>query len=294
MSGRDAGNAGRAEGRAERRIALAFGSSTVAALGLTVVYVRGGHAQAEGVLLGLALGGIGYGLIEWGRRLMPGGGESAEYGPTASPPSETAGLGEALDRSQDILGGRRMLIRMLAAAAGALGLAAILPVRSLGPRPGRSLFETAWRRGLRLVTEEGRPVRVGDLEVGSVVTVFPENHLDDEGAQTLLIRVPPEVLRPLPDRDGWAPQGHVAYSKICTHAGCPVGLYRAATQELSCPCHQSTFDVLAGAAPVFGPATRPLPQLPLAVDEEGFLVALGDFSDPVGPGFWNRDRPPSR
>ena len=81
----------------------------------------------------------------------------------------------------------------------------------------------------------------------------------------------------------------IAYSKICTHVGCPVGLYQADTHELLCPCHQSTFDVLDGARPRFGPATRSLPQLPLAVDGDGFLTAQSDFTEPVGPGFWNRD-----
>jgi ubiquinol-cytochrome c reductase iron-sulfur subunit len=100
-----------------------------------------------------------------------------------------------------------------------------------------------------------------------VTTVFPEGH--EEG------------------RSDWAPEGCLAYSKICTHAGCPVGLYRAEAGELLCPCHQSTFDVYTGAVPVFGPAARPLPQLPLDVNEEGYLVAQGDFSAPVGPSFWN-------
>jgi ubiquinol-cytochrome c reductase iron-sulfur subunit len=104
----------------------------------------------------------------------------------------------------------------------------------------------------------------------------------------VLVRVEASRLRPRPGRETWAPEGNVAYSKICTHVGCPVGLYQAPTHELVCPCHQSTFDVLDGARPKFGPATRSLPQLPLAVDQEGFLVAQGDFDEPVGPGYWSR------
>jgi ubiquinol-cytochrome c reductase iron-sulfur subunit len=105
-------------------------------------------------------------------------------------------------------------------------------------------------------------------------------------SQALLIRVDPALLRLPAGRSGWAPRGYIAFSKFCTHAGCPVGLYRASTHKLLCPCHQSTFDVLEGARPVFGPTTRALPQLPLDVDAEGYLRAKGDFSAPVGPGFW--------
>jgi ubiquinol-cytochrome c reductase iron-sulfur subunit len=117
--------------------------------------------------------------------------------------------------------------------------------------------------------------------------VLPEGEVGHADSQTLIIRVRPEDLQLAADRRDWAPDGVVAYSKICTHAGCPVGLYRAQAHELLCPCHQSTFDVLRGAVPVFGPAARPLPQLPLEVDDEGYLVARGDFPEPVGPSFWN-------
>ena len=107
-------------------------------------------------------------------------------------------------------------------------------------------------------------------------------------SQVVVVRVEEGQLRPRPGRENWSPQGYVAYSKICPHVGCPVGVYQEATHELLCPCHQSTFDVLDGARPRFGPATRSLPQLPLAVDPEGFLVAQSDFHEPVGPAFWNR------
>lgn len=278
-------------GSAERRIAAAFGLSALAALGLTAVYVSGGQPQLEGVLLAISLGGIGAGLVEWARHLMPPGPESGDYGPMPSAEVERAGLDAALERGEEILGRRKLLVRMLGLAASALGLAALLPIRSLGPSPGRVLLVTAWRRGLRLVTEDGRTVRAGDLVVGGVLTVFPEGHTDAADSQALLIRVGPNRNLDRPGRVGWTPQGHVAFSKICTHAGCPVGLYRAATNELYCPCHQSTFDVVDAARPIFGPATRPLPQLPLSIDREGFLVARGDFSGPVGPAFWKMGRP---
>ena len=146
------------------------------------------------------------------------------------------------------------------------------------------------RHHVEVTVDDGVPVRASDLEVGSVLTVFPEGAPRAEDSATLLIRVAEGELRLPPERLAWAPGGLVAYSKICTHVGCPVGLYQRATQQLLCPCHQSTFDVLEGARPVFGPATRSLPQLPLRVDDEGFVVADGDFPEPIGPGFWNRDR----
>jgi ubiquinol-cytochrome c reductase iron-sulfur subunit len=131
------------------------------------------------------------------------------------------------------------------------------------------------------------PVHAGDIPVDSLVTVFPEDAVGSADSQTLLIRVPPELLRLDPSRAGWAPDGYVAYSKICTHAGCPVGLYRATERKLICPCHQSTFDVLTGATPVFGPAARALPQLPIRLQPDGTFVATDDFAEPVGPSFWN-------
>src|SRR5690606_34527166 len=91
-------------------------------------------------------------------------------------------------------------------------------------------------------------------------------------------------------REGWTPEHYIAYSKVCTHVGCPVGLYEADLGTLLCPCHQSTFDVYDAAKPVFGPAAKPLPQLPLEIDDDGVIVATGPFSDPVGPGFWNQDK----
>ncbi|HEX2550526.1 MAG TPA: Rieske (2Fe-2S) protein, partial [Nocardioidaceae bacterium] len=175
---------------------------------------------------------------------------------------------------------------LLAAFAG-LGAALAIPALSLGPAPGQEQFQTAWRRGLRLVRLDGTPVRADDLSVDSLLTVFPEGATGSADSQTLLIRVPAELLRLDPERAAWAPNGYVAYSKLCTHAGCPVGLFRATERRLICPCHQSTFDVLTGATPVFGPAGRPLPQLPIRLQPDGTFIADGDFPEAVGPSFWN-------
>ncbi len=141
------------------------------------------------------------------------------------------------------------------------------------------------------MTEDGNPVKPSDLSVDGVITVWPEGYVDAPDAPTLLIHYRDDQdFRPVPGRGDWTVDDIVAYSKLCTHVGCPVGLYQADSGLLLCPCHQSTFAVLDGARPIFGPAARPLPQLPLGVNDQGELIARGDFSGPVGPGFWDRDR----
>ena len=273
---------------AERRIAVLLIMSTLAALGLAGVYIGGGQPQAEGALLGVALTGIGVALILWARGLSTEGEVTAERGPLGGEDDDAE---EVEDRVEEVTEepGRRSVLKLFWAAGGALALSAVFPIRSLGPAPGRSLLTTAWRPGVRLVNEEGRPVRLDSLDVGGTLTAFPEGAQHAADAQVVLVRVEDGAIKPRPGREDWAPQGYIAYSKICPHVGCPVGLYQSDTHELLCPCHQSTFDVLDGARPRFGPATRSLPQLPLAVDREGFLSAQADFNEPVGPGFWNRD-----
>lgn len=272
-----------------RTIAFAFTISAVASIGLMVTYILGGQVQVEGALIGVALGGIAIGLIVWGKDLMPAGHFVQEREPHPSPEDERAALADDFSTSSEGIERRRFLGRMLGLAAGSLGIAALFPIRSLGQAPKDDLFHTAWEEGMPLVTRDGAPVRADALEVGGILTVYPQVDPGSADGQAVLIRAEPDDLD-LGDRTSWAPDGYVAYSKICTHAGCPVGLYEPETRELFCPCHQSIFDVARRADPIGGPAARPLPQLPLAVDAGGYLVAMGDFSDPVGPGFWNRDR----
>lgn len=274
----------------ERVVALAFSGSVLASVGLGIVYFAGGNAQLEGALLGVALGGLGIGVVVWATKLMHEDEAIEERAQLASPGKTVEATEGDLD-ARDVTR-RSLLVRLLAAAGGSLGAALAIPALSLGPRPGQDLFKTQWTRGTRLVTVEGDPVRPGDIQAGSVQTVFPEGHIGAADAQTLLVKVDPELLELPEGREGWAPEGVVGYSKICTHAGCPVGLYRAESHELLCPCHQSTFLVLQGAEPTFGPADRPLPQLPMDVDDAGYLIATGDFSAPVGPGFWNLQQDP--
>jgi ubiquinol-cytochrome c reductase iron-sulfur subunit len=261
-------------------------ASIGASAALAVVYVVGGQPQLEGTLLAVSLGGIGGALILWGKRILEGPNDVEPREPP-SPSAEVEAAEEAMQEGAERIARRRFLIRLLGAAGGALGVALVFPIRSLGPSPGRTLLETSWTRGARLVTGDGSPLLPGDLESGSIVTVFPEGHVGSADSQAVLVRVDPSLLA-LPDgRDAWAPEGNLCYSKVCTHAGCPVGLFVQTEHALRCPCHQSTFDVLTGAQPISGPAVRPLPQLPLEVDGEGYLVAGGGFSGPVGPSFWN-------
>ena len=271
--------------RAAGGVARWFAASTAASIGLAVAYALDANAQVQGVLAAVALAALAAGFVRWSERLMPPGPYVEERHPLAAPPDEDRAADRAL--AGEGLPRRRFLGRMLGAALAALGVALLFPIRSLGPSPGRSLLRTAWRRGMRLVTPEGQPVAAETLQLGGVLTVFPEGRTDAADSQAILVRVDPAAITPVAGREAWAPDGNVAYSKICTHAGCPVGLYEDRTGQLFCPCHQSVFDALEGARPLTGPATRALPQLPLEVDDEGYLRSGGDFSEPVGPATWD-------
>jgi ubiquinol-cytochrome c reductase iron-sulfur subunit len=256
------------------------------------VYWEGGQPQAEGVLLAVALGGIGLGIVLWAKHFMPADEVAEEREPMPSSEAEVAAFAADFQAGESSLRSRRVLVATAGGACAVLGVALLFPVRSLGPRPGRGLKQTAYKAGgVRLVREDGSPVRPGDIEPGGFATAFPDGHTDAADSPTVLIRLRPgQDFRPRPGREDWVVDDLVAYSKICTHVGCPVGLYESALGLLLCPCHQSTFDVMEGARPVFGPAARALPQLPLGVDGEGYVVARGDFSGPTGPGFWDRGR----
>ena len=278
--------------RAETLAAVSFGLATLAAVALSVVFWRGGQPQAEGILLAVVSGGLGVGIVLWVRLATPQDHVTEERHLVGSTEEQVEALASDFEAGGAAFGRRRLLVGLLASAGAAFGAALVFPLRSLGPRPGKGFKRTAYADGrLRLVTAEGEPVRVDDLPLDGVVTVWPEGHTHDGDAPTLLIRTrPAQDFRARPGRRDWTIDGVVAYSKLCTHVGCPVGLYQAEVGLLLCPCHQSTFDVLDGARPIFGPAARSLPQLPLGRNEQGELIALGDFSGPVGPGFWDRDR----
>jgi quinol---cytochrome c reductase iron-sulfur subunit len=265
-------------------IAWSLSLSTMASIGLTVVYARGGQPQLEGVLLFVSLGGLAVALIVWAHRFLPLGPYEQEREPMQPPAREERAFLQTLERGGAVIGRRRFLTRLLGVTAAALGAAAVFPIRSFGPRPGRAYLRTAWRRGARVVTRDGNPVAPGDLEPGGTLVVFPED-APAADSQVVLVRLTPGELQ-TPTRLDWAPDDIVGYSRLCTHAGCPVGLYEQESNQLFCPCHQSVFDVTRAARPVSGPATRPLPQLPMEIGDDGFLVARSDFEDVVGPGFW--------
>lgn len=275
--------------RAELAIFIGFTIGILGAIGLGIVYWIGGQTQAEGVLLACALGGIGFGMTAWGKYLMPRGPFVEEREELGTSEEDKAAFAAAFSRGSGEVRRRSFLAKMLGAGLGVFGIVAVFPfIRSLGPQPGSSLFVTNWRKGSRLVGTDGRPIRLQDLEVGGIATVFPEGHVGSSIDQTILLRVASAPVTTKPGRESWSPAGYLAFSKVCTHAGCPVGLYEEQYQQLLCPCHQSLFDILDGAQPVFGPAPRPLPQLPITADRRGYLRAQSPYQEPIGPGFWER------
>ena len=261
--------------------------SIAAAAAYLVFYWNDMGTAALGVALALALTGAGAGLVFWAHDLMPDEEISEDRGSLASTEEEIETFLESFTTGEKKIARRKVLGWMIGSAAGLLGLGSISLIRSLGRSPLPVLFQTVWRPGTRLVTPDGNPVPA-TIEQGTMMTVFPEGNVNATASQTILIRVDESKLRLPPGRSSWAPGGFLAFSKICTHAGCPVAQYEKTVNILLCPCHQSAFDVLRGAAVVGGPAGRPLPQLPLYVDSDGFLRARGDFSQHPGPEFWNR------
>ena len=312
--------------RAERQVATFFVLSMVCTVLFVVAYfaldIKDGNPEtigglgasnvALGVSLGLALLFIGIGIIQWARKLMADV-EIIEYRhPAVSPQADRDETLAALSMGLDESGiGRRPLIRnTLFGALGLMGLPLIVGLRDLGPLPGNKLESTFWKKGTRVVNDvTGLPVKPSDMSIGQLVNAQPEGlvpvseerpgviylegvQLNVEKAKSSLIMVrmePDDITFSKSSPENWQVDGIVAYSKICTHVGCPISLYEQQTHHVLCPCHQSTFDLANGAEVIFGPAARPLPQLPITVDDEGYLVAQSDFTEPVGPSFWERD-----
>lgn len=275
---------------------------------------------ASNVMLGLTLGGallfIGIGIIHWARKLMSDHELVEMRHPANSPEEDRQGTLQALTDGLEESGiGRRPLIRnSLLGAVGLLGIPAVVMLRDLGPLPGDVLEHTIWGEGtedapMRIVRDGiWTPILASDLEIGDLVNAQPDALVNPERygidpeeveghnrlvhlskASLILLRMPVDEIKPGKDRDNWDVEGIVAYSKICTHVGCPISLNERTTHHLLCPCHQSTFDMADSGRVVFGPAARPLPQLPIRVDDEGYLVARSDFTEPVGPSYWERD-----
>ena len=298
--------------RAERQVATLFGISALGTLLTLVAYFtikfdtpmsfveRLARTRLSTELLGiglfLALFGLGVGAVHWAKTLMPDEerveDRHLQRGSDADRQDAVRILTEGAAESGV---GRRPLIRN--SLIGALALAplpAVAFLRDTGPMPGKNLSTTMWKAGLKLLKDpQGTPVKASDLRIGSVVHIVPEgindvqDYLEEKAkAAVLLMRLDPKNLDPVSVPGSY--EGIVAYSKICTHMGCPVALYEQQTHHLLCPCHQSTFDVTQNCKVVFGPAKRSLPQLAITVDADGYLVAKDGFREAVGPSFWER------
>jgi ubiquinol-cytochrome c reductase iron-sulfur subunit len=298
---------------AEKIVALCFVIAMLAGLGFIAAYFIFGVHSVLGVQhSNWALGGtlsavflfMGVGAVVWVRRLMPDVELSEQRHPMRSSDADRAAFKETFEEGADAsqFVKRPIIRRTLIAASVPVAVAPILLLRDLGPLPGTSLDHTVWRKGLRLLNYGANtPITPGDFSSpGGMITVVPDGYQDDfdalAKAAVIIIKFAPgqvvytQANHPVAGRtvENWSVDNIVAYSKICTHVGCPAALYEQTSHHILCPCHQSTFDATRGARVIFGPATRPLPQLPMTVDAQGFLVARSDFTEPVGPSFWER------
>jgi len=303
--------------RAERQVSVMFGIATLGSIGFVAAYlafplIEGDldRLQLSNLLLGLTLGAslflIGLGAIQWAKKLMPDVEMVQERHPLESSKEDAQAAIAAFEAGTEESGfGRRTLIRN-----SLLGALALLPLPivfilgdmgPLNPNPAKVRASTIWAKGTRVVNDVTfEPIRPEDMEVGQLVNALPatyEEIPEEQGAERLtarafasviLIRMELDEFVIEPGREDWHIDGILCYSKICTHVGCPISLYEQQTHNMLCPCHQSTFALADNGKVVFGPARRPLPQLALEVDAEGYLAAQGDFPQPVGPSYWER------
>ena len=311
----------KAERRAERQVATLFGLSAVFSVLFVVAFFAldigeevdtflglGASNLALGLTLGLALMCIGVGAIQWARKLMSDH-EIIEmrHAVASSATDRDEALVALREGGEDSGIARRPLIRnSLLGAMAMLGLPAIVALRDLGPLPGTALEHTVWKKGMRIVNDvSGAPIRPDEVEIGQLINAEPSVFFeeDEEGeplveghelqsekakAAVIVVRMQPRDITPASGRENWGVEGILCFSKICTHVGCPISLWEQQSHHLLCPCHQSTFDLADNGKVIFGPAARSLPQLPMGLDDEGYLVALSDFTEPVGPSYWER------
>ncbi len=306
--------------RTYRTILLMLGAVPLLAIAFVVIYfavprdayIDFGwlHANAMNVGLGttagLAVVLMGVSVIQWSRALMSDH-EMVEYRhKVASSDEDRAVFAQQFSDGVEDSGVKRRGL-LLGALGGALGFSVIPAVvlfADMGPHPTKKVRQetietTIWAEEVRLLNDiNWLPLRPEMLEVGQLVNAQPETLLDLHGTEYMVekakspivvVRMDPESIRIPESRRDWQVSGILAYSKICTHVGCPISLWERQTHHLLCPCHQSTFDLGDSGVVVFGPAARALPQLPIKVNDEGFLVAQSDFTLPVGPSFFERD-----
>ncbi|GAB3085682.1 cytochrome bc1 complex Rieske iron-sulfur subunit [Micromonospora schwarzwaldensis] len=310
----------KAERRLTRTVALMFLLTGVAATAFLVIYIwwpwqweagRGGdklYTPLLGLTLGLALLGVGFGILTWGKKLLPKEVSIQDRHDQGGNPEDRKITGETMLYLADELGVKRRPLLGISLLAGLAPVGAVAAAPLIGglieqPHKNNQMFTTGFAPAeggekIRLIREDGRPIRPADVSVGGQLTVFPgiEGGVSNRHADspTLLIHLredDAQKSRAANERKGrgdfmWG--NYVAFSKICTHAGCPASLYEQQTNRLLCPCHQSQFLITDNAKPIFGPANRPLPQLPIEVDEEGFFVARSDYTETIGPDFWER------
>ena len=287
-----------AEERAERLVAALLLLTALSGAGFVTLFVLHPDTQLLGATLGACLALLALALAVASSRLVVSE-TKVEQRPMPGDPMEARQAAESVQAGGQRVTRRRLLGGAVGAAGAGLAAAVVVPVAALGPGLEDQLSHTPWRAGRRLVDAEGAAVLAADVNPGGFLTAFAEG-VDQEqlGSPVAVVRVDPATLRLPAARAGWAPEGILAYSKICTHAACAISLYRSplspSTQArgpaLVCPCHYSTFDVLQGGRVEFGPAGRPLPQLPLMVDAAGALRAAGPLSEAVGPAWWGDRR----
>jgi ubiquinol-cytochrome c reductase iron-sulfur subunit len=303
----------RAAKRSERTVALLFTVSMLATIGFIAAYVTIPHDKsifvfpighvnalnfALGLTLGVALFAIGAGAVHWARTLMSDVEVADERHPIEASPETRAKVHADFKQGakESVIGRRKLIRNTMLGALTLVPLSGLVLLRDLGPLPGTSLRHTLWSKGKRLVSmNTNLPLRPEDIGVGSLTFAKPDGLEETQEefqteiakAALMIVRLQPENIKDKRELD-WGHQGIVAFSKICTHVGCPISLYEQQTHHVLCPCHQSTFDLSDGARVIFGPAGHALPQLRIGVDSDGYLQALGDFEEPVGPAFWER------
>jgi ubiquinol-cytochrome c reductase iron-sulfur subunit len=278
---------------AARAVTQLLTAASFSSIGFIVAYLL----DAPNPLLGLSIGGsfafLSAAAITASRWVAPQEESEEELGPRSHPEAR-AEVEQIVQEGGEGFSRRRLLVAATAGSVGLTGAALVLPAASLGPLVDTDrLRKTPWRAGRRLVDKRGAPISADDIELGSFLTAFPQGAnpraLD---ASVIVVRVRPDELRLPPGRASWAPEGILAYSKVCTHAACAVSLFDYPTYaptspspRLVCPCHYSAFDPTKGGDVIAGPAGRPLPQLPLALAADRTLVARGDFASPPGPSW---------